>query len=189
MKARALSPAGPWAKEYDIVPFRPVKGTYYSDTASPGQVVKQGNEYLMFFSGSFPHTIGIARTKNLEGAWTLDPRPLFASTQYVENTALYFEKANRTWFLFTNHVAGVYTDAVWAFWTKDIAHWNAANKAVVLDGRNCTWSKKAIGMPSVIKVGSRLALLYDAPGSESTSHMGRDIGLAWLDLPLVPPRF
>jgi hypothetical protein len=30
-------------------------------------------------------------------------------------------------------------------------------------------------------------VLYDAPGDHSVSHMHRDIGLAWLDLPLVPP--
>jgi hypothetical protein len=28
---------------------------------------------------------------------------------------------------------------------------------------------------------------YDAPGGDSMSHMGRDIGLAWIDLPLTPP--
>jgi hypothetical protein len=42
-------------------------------------------------------------------------------------------------------------------------------------------------MPSVMKVGKRLALIYDAPGGSSTSHMRRDLGLAWLDLPLVMP--
>ena len=31
------------------------------------------------------------------------------------------------------------------------------------------------------------ALFYDAPGGDSTSHMKRDIGLAWLGLPLVTP--
>jgi hypothetical protein len=38
----------------------------------------------------------------------------------------------------------------------------------------------------VIQVGNRLAIFYDAPGGASTSHLGRDIGLAWLDLPLTP---
>ena len=42
-------------------------------------------------------------------------------------------------------------------------------------------------MPSVVQVGKRLAILYDAPGGESLSHMNRDIGLAWLELPLIPP--
>jgi hypothetical protein len=42
-------------------------------------------------------------------------------------------------------------------------------------------------MPSVVKVGQRLAVLYDGPGANSQSHMRRDIGLAWLKLPLVPP--
>jgi len=43
-------------------------------------------------------------------------------------------------------------------------------------------------MPSVVKVGDRLAVLYDAPGGESRSHMNRDIGLAWLPLPLIAPK-
>lgn len=80
-----------------------------------------------------------------------------------------------------------YTDAVWVYWTQDLNHWDAGNKAVVLDGRNCTWSRKCIGLPSVVKVGSRLAVLYDAPGADSKSHMKRDVGLAWLPLPLKPP--
>jgi hypothetical protein len=42
-------------------------------------------------------------------------------------------------------------------------------------------------MPTVIKSGNRLALLYDAPGGDSVSHMSRDIGLAWLELPLRVP--
>ncbi|MCX6845022.1 MAG: hypothetical protein NTU84_00395 [Verrucomicrobia bacterium] len=42
-------------------------------------------------------------------------------------------------------------------------------------------------MPSVHRVGDKLALLYDAPGGDSTGHMKRRIGLAWLDLPLGVP--
>jgi len=58
------------------------------------------------------------------------------------------------------------------------------HKAVVLDRQNCTWSKDCIGLPSVAKLGRRLAVLYDAPGDGSVSHMRREVGLAWLDLPL-----
>jgi hypothetical protein len=43
-------------------------------------------------------------------------------------------------------------------------------------------------MPSVRVVGQRLAIFYDAPGGESKSHMYRDVGLAWLKLPLTPPK-
>jgi hypothetical protein len=39
----------------------------------------------------------------------------------------------------------------------------------------------------VVQVGRRLAILYDAPGGDSQSHMHRDVGLAWLELPLNPP--
>jgi hypothetical protein len=42
-------------------------------------------------------------------------------------------------------------------------------------------------MPTVIQVGGRLALFYDGCAGEEISHWGRDIGLAWLPLPLTPP--
>ena len=112
--------------------------------------------------------------------------------EQIENSALYYEPTIKTWFLFTNHIgitAGgeEFTDAVWVYWSKDLRHWEARDKAVVLDGRNCLWSKNCIGMPSVMKLGNRLAIFYDAPGDSSISHMKRDIGLAWLDLPLCVP--
>lgn len=196
MKATSNSATGPWTKQPGVVPFRCKPGTYYADTASPGQIIRQGGEYLMFFSASFNddrgthRTLGIARTKDLNGPWTVDPNPILPATEQVENTSLYFEKSNATWFLFTNHIGlegFEYTDAVWCYWSKDLEHWNPANKAVVLDGKNCTWSKKCIGLPSVVPMGKRLAVVYDAPGGESKSHMGRDVGLAWLPLPLKVP--
>ena len=80
-----------------------------------------------------------------------------------------------------------YTDSIWVYWTKDLNEWNPKDKAVVLDGQNCTWSRKCIGLPSAVPVGDRLALFYDAPGGDSVSHMKRNVGLAWLELPLAPP--
>jgi len=41
-------------------------------------------------------------------------------------------------------------------------------------------------MPSVVKTDKGLALFYDAPAAD-TGDMGRDLGLAWLTLPLQPP--
>lgn len=196
MKAIGDSPTGPWRKQREVIPFRPKPGSYYSDTASPGQIIRHGREFLMFFSASTDkpilRTISIARTKDLNGAWTIDPRPIVPSEEQIENTSLYFERANRTWFLFTNHIGvengAEFTDAIWVYWSKDLNHWDARNKAVVLDGSNCTWSRKCIGLPGVMPMGKRLAILYDAPGGDSISHMKRDLGLAWLDLPLVPPQ-
>ena len=121
----------------------------------------------------------------------MDPQPLVPIEEQIENSSLYYEKSIQTWFLFTNHIGidgGEFTDAVWVYWSKDLNHWDPENKAVVLDGRNCTWSKKCIGLPSVVQVGDRLAIFYDAPGGTSTSHMRRNIGLAWLDLPLSLPK-
>ena len=198
MKARSTSPAGPWVKQKNVVPFRTKPGTYYSITASPGQVIKHGREYLQFFSATtrkpgnrcVQRTLGIARTRDLDGPWTVDPKPMVPIEEQIENSTLHYEKSNKTWFLFTNHIGidrGEYTDAVWVYWSKDLNRWDPKDKAVVLDGRNCTWSKKCIGLPSVVRVGGRLALFYDAPGGDSTSHMKRNIGLAWLDLPLSVP--
>src|ERR1035437_1501196 len=195
MKARSSSPLGPWEKEPRVVPFRPKPGTYYSATASPEQIIRQGNQFLQFFSASTNNpilrTLSISRTTNLEGAWTIDSTPIVPQSEQVENTSLYFEKANGTWFLFTNHIGldkdGEYTDAIWVYWTKDLNHWDPAHKAIVLDRKNSKWSKRCIGLPSVVRYGNRLAIFYDAPGGDSVSHMRRSIGLAWLKLPLSPP--
>lgn len=171
--------------------------SYHSATASPGCIIKLGEEYLMFFSGStdFPsvkRTLGIARTKDLNSSWTIDDQPIVPLEEQIENSSLYYQSSTGDWFLFTNHI-GVndrgqeYTDAVWVYWTSDPQAWDPKNKAVVLDGENCKWSQACVGMPSVIRVGDRLAIFYDAPGGSSLHHTNRDIGLAWLDLPIVPP--
>ena len=199
MKARSKNPAGPWIKQKEVMPFRPKPDTYYSVIASPGNVIRYKGEYLQFFSATdrkvgnpcVQRTLGIARTKNLDDAWTIDPKPIVPIEEQVENSSVYYEKSNQTWFLFTNHIGidqDEYTDAVWVYWTKDPNQWNPENKAVVLDGQNCTWSKKCVGLPSVLAIGSRLAVFYDAPGENSTSHMRRSVGLAWLELPLSIPK-
>lgn len=198
LKATSNNPDGPWKKQVDLVPFNTKEDTFYAATASPGHVVKHKDEYLMFFSGSthepkIERTLGIARTKDLDSTWNIDPEPMVPLTEQIENSSLYFEEETGVWYLFTNHI-GIndldqeFTDAIWVYWTKDLNNWDTENKAIVLDGKNCTWSKRCIGMPSVVKCDNRLAILYDAPGSDSIAHIRRDIGLAWLDLPLkLPP--
>lgn len=198
MKAWSRSLEGPWIKQYDVIPFLPKAGTFYATTASPGYVVRIKKEYLQFFSGSSQgpkgteRTLGIARTHNLNGSWRIDSLPVVPSSEQIENSSLFFDKKKKIWFLFTNHI-GInqkgteYADAIWVYWSKDINHWNPEDKAVVLDSSNCSWAKGAIGMPSVIRVGKRLAVFYDAPGGNSISHMGRNIGLAWIRLPLKLP--
>ncbi len=200
MKADGPSPTGPWTKRYDVTPFTPKPGTYYAATASPGQVIKQAGQYLMFFSASTDapilRTLGIARTRDLEGPWAIDPAPILPPTEQVENTSLYYQAGTGTWFLFTDHVGlkhGLeYTDALWVYWTQDLGRWDASRKAIVLDGATSSWSKEIIGLPSVVAAGRRLAVFYDGyagPGLPPgvRSHMERDVGLAWLDLPLVIP--
>jgi predicted GH43/DUF377 family glycosyl hydrolase len=192
--ATAPSPAGPWTKKKGFQPFRTQPGTYYAIEASAGQTIKYGGEYLMFFSAAagnpLKRTLAIARTRDLNGKWTVDPQPILPPEEQVENSALYFEPTNATWFLFTNHIGldhrGEYTESTWVYWSKDPNHWNPAHKAIVLDEVNCHWNVRDIGMPSVVKVKDRLALFYDAPAKD-TDNMGRDVGLAWLKLPLVPP--
>jgi predicted GH43/DUF377 family glycosyl hydrolase len=194
LKAKSRQISGPWMKQKNVVPMRPQKNTFYSSTCSPGYILKHSGEYLMYFSGAdytVKRTIGIARTNDLDGPWRIDPMPIVPPAEQIENSSLYYEKSNETWFLFTNHIAydrhGEYTDAVWVFWSKDPEKWDANNKAVVLDGSNCKWSNHCIGMPTVIQHQNRLAILYDAPGDNSYSHMRRSIGLAFIKLPLVVP--
>jgi predicted GH43/DUF377 family glycosyl hydrolase len=201
MKAEGNSPEGPWKKRYDITPFNPVAGTYYGATASPGQIIPAGDSLLMFFSAStggpkIMRTISIARTSHPDSAWKIDANPALPPEEQVENTSLYYQEADKTWFLFTNHV-GIknsleYTDAVWVYWSKDLNRWDPANKAIVLDAVNCSWSKHIMGLPSVVKSGNQLALFYDGNADSLMprgvkSHMNRDIGLAWIDLPVVLP--
>ncbi|CAG5007137.1 hypothetical protein DYBT9275_03971 [Dyadobacter sp. CECT 9275] len=198
MKARSRSLKGPWQKQYEVIPLPPKDNSYYTVTSSPGFVVKTKKEYLQFFSGAtqdtsgIKRTLGIARTNDLNKSWKIDDKPIFPLTEQVENSSLFFDEDTKTWFLFTNHI-GInqkreeYTDAIWVYWSKDINHWNSQDKAIALDSRNSVWAKGAIGMPTVIKVGKRLALLYDAAEGTSTSHMHRNIGLAWLDLPIKLP--
>lgn len=196
LTARSKHPYGPWEKLTKVVPFHTQPGTYYADTASPGQIVKQGDEYLMFFSAAAFHgkdlkrTLAIARTRDLDGPWRVDAEPILPPGQQLENSALYYEPSLKTWFLFANHIGldsgGEYTDSIWVYWSKDLTQWDAEKRATVLDRVNCRWAVKCIGMPSVVKVGKRLAIFYDAP-AEDTGHMKRDIGLAWLELPLRIP--
>ncbi len=178
-------------------PFLPKAGTFYSALASPGHTVPDPKGgYLHFFSGAegehlFKRSIGIARTKDLNSSWKIDPQPIVPPDDQIENSSLYYQQENKTWFLFTNHVGiaggNEYTDAIWVYWTKDLNKWDPRAKAVVLDESNCTWSKRIIGLPSVLRVGSKLALVYDGTSIDEIGHMRRDIGLAWLDLPLMTP--
>jgi predicted GH43/DUF377 family glycosyl hydrolase len=200
MKAESNSVTGPWNKRYDITPFTVTSGSYYSNCGSPGYIIKKGNEFLMFFSAGtgtpkITRTISIARTKDLDKSWIPDPNPALPPEEQIENSSLYYEKSNKTYFLFTDHVGikdGLeYTDAIWVYWSKDINKWNPDNKAVVLDSSSCKWSQ-IIGLPSVVQYGNKLAIFYDGRANYelpqgAKSHMGRDVGIAWLKLPLVLP--
>jgi predicted GH43/DUF377 family glycosyl hydrolase len=200
-KAESDAPGGPWRKRYDINPIHTRPGTYYAGSVSPGYIIKHQNEYLMLFAAStegpvIKRTLSYARTANLDSTWKPDPVPFLPLEEQVENSAVYFEPSNKTWFVFTNHVGirnGLeYTDAVWVYWTKDLNKWNPEHKAVVLDSVNCSWSKHIIGLPSVVKTGNRLAIFYDGNSAAEmprgyNSHMRRDVGLAWLELPLRTP--
>ena len=185
MTATAKSLLGPWTQHRDIVPFRPKPGTWYAIGAYPGHIIKHDGEYMMFFNGGH----GIARTRDLMGPWKIDEEQCLHAP--VENTSIYFEESNGTYWRFVNHIRMQplpHTDATWVYWTKDPNKWSDRDRAVVLDGRNCSWSKTVIGMATVTKVGNRLAIFYDGNHSNDHQAMGRDIGLAWLDLPLSPEK-
>ncbi len=201
-KAEAESLRGPWHKRYEVIAVTAEPGTYRGETASPGFLFDYGNEVWMFFSAAegvidedkceIKRSLGLTHAPHPDGPWTVLADPIVPMEEQVENSSLYYEPTNQTWFLFTNHIGinetGMeYTDAIWVYWSDNPTRWNPENKAIVLDGENCTWSHACLGMPSVMPIDGRLAIIYDAPGSDSISHMGRDLGLAWLPLPLSPP--
>ena len=182
------SPAGPWVKQKDVVPFRTKPGTYYSDTASPGQVVKQGDEYLMFFSASMKRTIGIARTKDLDGPGSIraDPaaggadRELLALLRAGQQDVVPVHQPRRAGRVRVHRRGLGLLDQGPEPLGRRRQGRGAGRQELQLE-------PQIIGLPSVVKVGNRLAVLYDGPGGDSKSHMHRDIGLAWLELPLTPP--
>ncbi|SDL34802.1 hypothetical protein [Microbacterium azadirachtae] len=207
MKAEGASAEGPWRKRPDITPFLAADGTWYDDTASPGAVVQTEEGYVMLFSaattavdGRVWRTLGTARTDDLSDAWTVDPHPLLPLTEQIENSSLYFEESTGTWFLFTNHIAELvpemsaphgysreFTDAIWVYWAPDLSSFTPENKAIVVDTTVAEWSPLVVGLPSVLRIGERLAVYYDGSSKVSISHGRRDVGVAWLDLPLRVP--
>lgn len=199
MEATATSPEGPWTKKStgNVIPLVP--GSYHSIVATAGSTIQYGGQYMMFFSTQNAEqgteSVGIARSNSPDGPWTPDPTPALPDDK-IENPVVWYQASSKTYFMFIDHSAlknGVlYTDAVWVYWTQDPNNWNGANKAVVIDGSVSTWSKYVIGIPAVQQVGDRLAVIYDGrtdPNAPTgiADHLQRDIGLAWLDLPIKLP--
>ncbi len=183
--ATSKSLMGPWTQHRDYVPFGQTAGTPTALGAYPGDTIWYNGEYVMFINGGQ----AIARTKDLSKPWTIDAKQQL--TLPVENSSIYYEPSNGYYWMFLNHIRLYpypHTDATYVFWTKDPNKWSDRDHAVVLDGRNSKWSKTITGMATVTKVGNRLAIFYDANDSTDPGHMGRDIGLAWMDLPLSPEK-
>ena len=204
MKAEATSASGPWRKRPDVVPFLPTAGTWYSETASPGQIICAEGSYVMIFSaattdvtGQIQRTLGIARTHDLDTEWIVDDEPLLPITEQIENSSLYWDHEDGLWYLFTNHIgvapdlpavppqgSAEYTDAVWVYWSTDPTRFSAHNRATVLDAESSMWSPRIVGLPSVLEIDGRLAVYYDGSVDNTIGHGGRDIGVTWLNLPV-----
>lgn len=189
-KARAPSMLGPWTKQPDIEPIE----------HSPGPVSQIGDTYYQYFTAAHQltpsdpilRTLGLASTSDLDTTWSIETDQLLPPDEQIENASIYYEPENGLWFIFTNHV-GVdgsgweATDAVWVYWSDNPFAFDPRKKVRVMDAATSTWARGAIGMPSVVPVGDRLALFYDGNAKGSYGHMERDIGLAFIDLPLHPP--
>jgi len=181
MAATAAAPEGPWTKHESFLAL-PKGSPDGSVNSSPGPVFRKSDGgYRMFFNS------GVADTTDLDAPWTVVSKGI--PGERCENEAIYYQPSDKTWFNFSDHIGDGYTDAVWVYWTHDPLHWESRNKAVVLDRTNCAWSKTIIGLPSVVQVGNKLAIYYDGSHDpKDTWHMKRDVGVAYLSLPIVLPK-
>jgi predicted GH43/DUF377 family glycosyl hydrolase len=190
MRATAPSSAGPWTRRDDLAGISPIRGTWFDASATPGAIIRTARGYEMFISGSSGHsspmnrTVGLTWTRNLSEPWR-SLEPILPASEQVENASIWHDEASGMWYLFVNHVTDPYwwrpASAVRLYWSRDYRRWNPLDKAVVLDGSNCAWAPHlGIGMATVIQVGQRLAMVYDAQPDNGP----RSIGLAWIDLPI-----
>jgi hypothetical protein len=191
--ASAPSSSGPWTKHESLGNVIP--------SGSPGVVMANPTdpgEFWQFCTGCAGASIGLASTRNLTGPWTAK-QPLISDAA-VENTSLYFEKANGLWFLFTNQIDadehGMAFDAhIVVYWTANLLSWDPAQKATILNRTNAIEPLirvGRVGLPSVLKVpgnDQQLALIYDGGGTagDVSYHENCSVALLWIDLPLQPP--
>jgi hypothetical protein len=194
LHATAPTPRGPWTKRGPAV--LPARGSWYGQSVSPGPVLRWQGSWLMHLSGSSSvgPTVGLARADSLDGPWYVDAQPLLPQSERLENVALHHDALTGLWWLFADHIGTTpgsdglsYTDAVWAYVSDDPTRFTKAQRLLVLDAEVCSWSR-VVGMPSLVPTLGGLALFYDGiAGRVRTDHMGRDIGMALLPLPLTRP--
>ena len=192
LHATSLSPRGPWTKRGPAV--LPAKGTWYGQSVSPGPVMHHQGSWLMHLSGysSVGPTLGLARAETLDGPWYVDARPLLPASERLENAALHHDAVTGLWWLFANHIGTtpgsdglLYTDGIWGYVSSDPTSFSAEQRVLVLDADSTPWTR-VIGMPSVVPALGGLAVFYDGiEGRLRTDHMGRDIGMAFLPLPIT----
>lgn len=153
----------------DLIPSFPYLTMKAKGKSAAGPWLKQKDEYLQFFSvttqkpgnPSVQRTLGIARTRDLDGPWTPEPQPMVPIEEQIENSTLYYEESIETWFLFTNHIGideGEYTDAIWVYWSKDINRfqfliktisWPAIRLEFLLVSKCCKRENSSIQNPVV----------------------------------------
>jgi hypothetical protein len=192
LHATAPTARGPWTKRGPAI--LPATGTWYGQSVSPGPVMHHEGSWLMHLSGysSEGPTVGLARAESLDGPWYVDSSPLLSASERLENAALHHDPLTGLWWLLANHIGTtpgsdglLYTDAIWGYTSPDPTRFSPQQRVLVLDGGSTPWTR-VIGMPSVVPALGGLAVFYDGiNGRVRTDHMGRDIGMAFLPLPLT----
>ena len=216
--ATAEQITGPWHKanrepgKEKHVCFMTRPDSWMDFTASPGHVMEnphwkgpgdaENDRYLMFFSGAcrppMARSLGIASTNDLSctddcdsprpNHWRLREEPILSPKIDIENSSIYYEEENGTYFLFTNHIKdNRYTDAVYVYCSKDPCRWDAECCKILVDASVSTWAHGAIGLATVTKADAHtLAVVYDGVEGDGQGHLDRKIGYGTLPLPLAP---
>jgi predicted GH43/DUF377 family glycosyl hydrolase len=161
-------------------------GSWDEGGISVGDVVKAGDTYLLYYSGSsadgLRYSIGLATSVDgLE--WTKHPEPLISpggpgewnSLQVAHPSVLWEDGTYRMWYVGFPVDGSMYDFAFGYTTSGDGTHWQPA-QPVFSHGPAGAWDEERIGGLDVVKVGDVFYLYYSA--TSLTPEFTRRIGCA-----------
>jgi len=186
----ATSPDGKtWTKRSTPV-LQPQVGTFYADGINNPSVVKTGDEYVMWFSGTSGDVTTIGRAESLDGInWSnvqqvLTPEDVdWVSTGEIVSNAEVVLKGDgyHMWFQ-----GGTWDDMQIGYaYSIDGIDWEVRSTPVLEQGPSGSWDDTAVWAPAVVWDGGQYHMWYVGkadPGWTSVNHIGYTTspdGITW----------